>query len=139
MRALDVPEGVEVLELGLHPESLGTGRPHRDVRVAAEAALFHVAVVHADGDQDRAEPREELRGIRGGSQVRLGDDLDERHAAAIEVQVGPVGGVGEAFVEGLAGVLFHVDPGDVAPWRGPPRVSNSTLPAVASGRSYWEI
>ena len=37
------------------------------------------------------------------------DDLDERHAAAVVVDVGAAVGIGEAFVQRLAGVLFHVD------------------------------
>ena len=55
---------------------------------------------------------EELRGVGGRPQVGLGDDLDERHAAAVVVDVGLAIGVGEPFVQRLAGVLFHVDARD---------------------------
>jgi hypothetical protein len=109
---LHVAEGVQVLDLDLHPQCLGTGRPHRDVGVAAQTALFHIAVVDLDRHEDGAEPGEELRGIGGRPEVRLGDDFDQRHAAAVEVEVGAGAGIGEPVVERLAGVLFHVDPGD---------------------------
>ena len=111
-RALHVAERVEVLDLCLHAERLGPGRPHRHVGVAAKAALFHVAVVDADGDEDRAQAAEEVAGVGGGAQVRLGHDLDERHAAAVEVEIGVAIGVGEAVVQRLAGILFEVDAGD---------------------------
>ncbi len=110
--ALHVPEGVEVLDFDLDAERGRPGRPHRDVGVAAQAALFHVAVVDADGHEDGAQAREELRGIGRRPQVRLGDDLDERHAAAVEVEMGPAIGVREAVVQRLAGVLLHVHAGD---------------------------
>ena len=119
------------------PSVVSPGRPHGDVRVAAQAALFHVAVVDAEPDEDLAQPAEELGRVGRRPQVRLGDDLDERHAAAVEVDVGLAIGVGEALVERLAGVLLHVDARDADTLRRPPTVSGA--PPVASGRSYWEI
>ena len=110
--ALHVAERVEVLELRLDAECLLAGRPHRYVRVTAQAALFHVAVVDADCHEDGAQPRKELRGVRRRSEVRLRDDFDEGHAAAIEIEVGAPVGVGKAFVQRLPGVLFHVHPDD---------------------------
>ena len=96
------------LTSALVPSASAPARPHRHVRVAAQAALFHVAVVDAEPDQDRAQAAEELGGVGRRPQVGLGDDLDERHAAAVVVDVGLAIGVGEAFVQRLAGVLFHV-------------------------------
>ena len=60
-------------------------------------------------DQDVAQPGEELGGLGRRAHVGLGDDLDERHAAAVVVDVGAAIGIGEALVQRLAGVLFHVD------------------------------
>ena len=111
-RLLDVLEGVQVLDLGLGPERRRAHRPHRDVGVAAQAPLLHVAVVDANRHQNLAQPAEELAGLGGRAQIRFGHDLEERDTAAIEVQVGPAVGIGKAFVQGLAGVLFEVRPGD---------------------------
>ena len=63
-RLLQVAEGVEVLDLGLRAERRRAGRAHRHVRVAAQAALFHVAVVHAEPDQQVAQVLEEQRPLR---------------------------------------------------------------------------
>jgi hypothetical protein len=109
---LHVAERVEVLELGLDPERRRPGRSHRHVRVAPQASLFHVAVVHAQGHEHLAHAAEGLGRVRRGPEVRLGDDLDERHAAAVEVQVGPPRRIGAGVVQRLAGVLFHVHAGD---------------------------
>ena len=86
-------------------------RPHRDVGVTAQAALFEVAVVDADGHEHVAHEREVGRGGRGAAQVGLGHDLDQRRAGAVQVDAGEVRVAG-ALVQRLARVLFHVDAGD---------------------------
>ena len=48
-------------------------------------------------------------GFGGRAHVRLADDLDERDAAAVVVDVGAAIGIGKPFVQRLARVLFHVD------------------------------
>ena len=53
----------------LVPSFVSADGTHRDVGVAAQAALFHVAVVDAERDQDRAQPAEEL----GGRRRRIAD------------------------------------------------------------------
>ena len=110
--ALHVAEGVQVLQLGLDAEGRLPARTHRDVRVAAQAPLLHVPVVDADRDEDFAHAAEGFGGVGRRPQVGLGHDLDERHAAAVEIQVGGAGRVGEAVMERLAGVLLHVHAGD---------------------------
>ena len=87
-RLLQVAEGVDVLHLRLGAERLLPTRAHRDVGVAAQAALFHVAVVDAEPHQDVAQAREELGRLGGRAHVGLRHDLDERHAAAVVVDVG---------------------------------------------------
>src|SRR5205085_5074328 len=83
-RLLHVAERVEVLDLDLRAQGRGPGRPYRHVGVAAQAALFEVAVVGADRGQHVAQAAEEVGGDRRGADVRLGDDLDQRRAGTIE-------------------------------------------------------
>ena len=68
-RALDVPERVQVLQLDLRAERRGRARADRHVCVAAKAALFHVAVVGADGDEDLANRGCATRRWRSGSRA----------------------------------------------------------------------
>ncbi len=110
--ALHVAERVEVLQLGLDAKLFGADRAHRHVGVAAQASLLHVAVVDADGDEHGAEAGKAFGGFGGRAQVGLADDLYQGHTAAVEVQVRAGVGVGKAFVQRLAGILFHVDAGD---------------------------
>ena len=108
-RALDVTEGIEVLELSLDAERRCAGGPDRHVGVAAQTAFFHVAVVDPDGDQDLADAAERFGGVGRRPQIRLGHDLDQRHAAPVEVQVGPPRGIWQSVMQRLSGVLLHVD------------------------------
>ncbi len=113
------------LTSALVPSVVCALRAHRHVGVAAQAALFHVAVVDAEPDEDaRAAVSKKCGGLGRRAQVRLGDDLDERHAGAVEVDVGLAIGVGKALVQRLAGVLFHVDARDARCARGPSAPSN---------------
>ena len=59
--------------------------PHRHVGVAAQRPLLHVAVRGADGDDGRAQQGQEPARLRGVAEVRLGDDLEQRGAGAVEV------------------------------------------------------
>src|SRR5262249_45838064 len=111
-RLLKEPERVEILHLGLRAERRLAAWAHRDVRVAPQASLLHVAVVDAEPHEDRAQMAEEFGRIRCRSKIRLADDLDERHAAPIEVDVALAIRVREPFVHRLPGVLFHVDARD---------------------------
>ena len=61
------------------------GPAHRDVRVAAQRALLHVAVRDADRLDRRLQQREEPPRGLGRAQVGLGHDLEQRRAAAVEV------------------------------------------------------
>ena len=83
--ALEEAERVHVLELGLGPQLGRPGRPDRHVGVAAQRALRHVDVGDAEPPERRAQQRQPLAGLLGRVDVRLGDDLDQRRAAAVEV------------------------------------------------------
>ncbi len=83
-------------------------RPYRDVGVAAQAALFHVAVVHPERDEDLTKLPERLGGVPSRAQIRLGDDLDQRRAAAIEIEAGLLVGVRKPLVERLARIFLQV-------------------------------
>ncbi len=108
----DEAEGVDVLHLGLGAELLLAAGADADVGVAAEGAFLHVAVADGGVEEDLLEAGEVFVGLVGGADVGLGDDLYKWCPAAVEVDVGARGGVGEAVVDALAGVLFHVQAGD---------------------------
>ena len=77
--------------------------------------LVHIGVGDASGDEDLLKGLEVGEGFLGRLDVRLGDDLHERGAGAVEIDeggVGEVGGFGDIFLEvdavefdDLAGVL----------------------------------
>jgi len=99
-------EGVDVLQLDARAELLRAARPDADVGVAAEGALFQVAVVDAQVDQRQPQRLEVLARLFGRAQLRLADDLDERDARAVQIHLAAALGV-----DVLAGVLLEVDAG----------------------------
>ena len=76
----------------------------RDVHVAAELAFFHVGIGDAALLEDHLQRAEIGEGFLAGFEVRLGDDLHERRAGAVEVDERGVAEVG-----GFGDVLFEVD------------------------------
>ena len=112
-RLLEIAERVDVLHFRLRAQG-GLALPaHRDIGVAAQAPLVHVAVIDAEPHQDLPQRLKEQRGFGRRPHVGLADDLHQRHAAAIEIEVGLPVGVAKAFVQRLAGILFHVDAGQL--------------------------
>ncbi len=75
-RLLHVPEGIQVLDLGLRAELAFANGPDRHVGVTPQAALFHVAIVDAYRHEDGAETAEELPRVCGRAKIRLRDDLE---------------------------------------------------------------
>ena len=70
----------------LVPELVGAGRPHRDVGVDAQRALLHVRRRRRRAARSVARSSSShSRALRRRAQVGLGDDLDQRRAAAVEV------------------------------------------------------
>src|SRR5207248_2075946 len=57
-RAIDAAEGVDVLDFHLRAELRRAARAERDIRIAAERALFHIARRGADVAQEIAQRRE---------------------------------------------------------------------------------
>ncbi len=68
---------------------------------------------------DVAEGLREEDDLPGGGEIRLGDDLEEGRAGAVEIDDGEVdGGAAGRVVEELAGVLFEVGADDADAARG---------------------
>ena len=111
-RLLDEAEGVDVLQLGAGAEFLLAEGADRDVGVAAEGALLEVAVADAEIDDDLVQLLEVGDGLVGAAHVRLGDNLQQRRAGAVEVDQRAAGALGALAVEEFAGILLHVDAGD---------------------------
>ena len=108
---LDEAERVHVLELGLRPELARPDGADGDVGIAAQRPLLHVHVADAEPAQRRAQQPQPLAGLLGRAHVGLGDDLDQRGAAAIEVDdrgLGPVDAPAGARVHELGRVLLEV-------------------------------
>ena len=95
----------------LVPSSVAAGRAHRDVGVDPQAALLHVHVGDAELAHRLAQQPRPLGRFGGAAQVGLGDDLDQRRAAAVEVDQRGVGAVDPARladVDRLRRVLLEV-------------------------------
>ncbi len=109
-----VAEGVEVLDLALGAEACLAAAAHRDVGVAAQAALFHVAVAGFGIEQHLVEGLQVVLGFGGAGHVGLRNDLDQRHAAAVEVHqaLARQGLTAGRLVQELAGVLLEMEPLD---------------------------
>ena len=107
-RLADEAERVDVLHFGLGAELALPTRTNADVGVAAQRAFFHVAVAHAGVEDDFLQPRQVFLGFVGRGDVGLADDLDQRHAGAVQVDRGPLAAVGQAVVQALARVFFQV-------------------------------
>ncbi len=98
-------EGVEVFHLGAGAQLCRAHRADGEVHVAAQRALLHLAVGDAEVLQRGAQLLQISDHLIRRAEVRLGDDLDQRHAAAVVVRAGLVNPV---VVHQLAGVLLHV-------------------------------
>ncbi len=119
-RQLDGLEGVEVLHLDLGAELLLADRPHTDVGLAAHRAFLHVGCADAQVAQDLLELDQVGARFFGRANVRLGDDLQQRHAGTVQVDEGhraaafAQAGSGHSLdrVYQLAGILLQVGPRD---------------------------
>ena len=122
-RNLDALERVDVLGLGAGAELVLPDRAQRHVGVAAQRALVHPHVGNIQGAQQVPQRGDIGPGHFGGTLAGpldgFGDDLDQRHAGAVDVQQRGGGAVDAAGVAAdvgqLAGVLLHVRALDVDP------------------------
>ena len=91
----------------LVPSLVVAAQAQRHVGVAAERALLHVAVADAEVAHQRPQRAHVLGRLVGGAQVRLADDLAQRHARAVVVDQARA----RVGVHVLARVLLQVDAG----------------------------
>ena len=107
---------VEVLELGLGAQLGLAAAAQRHVAVAAHGTLLHGAVRNAQRHKDATELLHKQASLLGRAQVGLGDELDQRRAAAVVVDErlgrGGNAALGATHVDHLGGVLLHVDAQD---------------------------
>ena len=145
-RLLHEAEAVQVLDLAAGAERLARAA-HRHVRVAAEAAFLHVAVADADPADERVQRLRVGDRLVRAAQVRLGHDLEQRRAGAVEVDAGHAV---EVLVQALARVLLEVRAREVhadrrrasatrcrrrRPARRGSRTARSGSPSAGPGRS----
>ena len=135
-RAADEAHRVQVLDLAARAERVARAA-HRDVGVAAQVALLHVAIARAEVAQDRAQLAHDGDRLLGRADVRLGHDLHQRHARAVEVDQRRVGAL---IVQALAGVHLDVQAGDAdRPWPCRRGGRSMSLPLPTKGCAYCEI
>ena len=111
-RLRHVAERVQVLDLAPGAQRRA-GAPHRNVGVASEAAFLHVAVADPQPHHQHMQGAGVLHSLCRRSHVRLGDDLEQRRAGAVQVDAAARTTIVAVVVvmQALAGVLFKVGPG----------------------------
>ena len=141
--ARDEAERVDVLDLGARAEPSSPSGRTETLASTAERALLHLGVGDPELDDRLAQQLEEAPRLLGGVDVGLRDDLDERCAAAVEVDDRVARATDPArraaVVNRLGGVLLEVGADDAAPRGRRLQSALSTLPSMQSGRSYCEI
>ena len=110
--ARDEVEGVHVLDLRARPQLVRAGRTHGDVGVDPQRPLLHLGVGDPSSTIGLPQELEEALRLVGRADVRRGHDLDERRAAAVEVDERRVGTADPAGppsdVDGLGRVLLEM-------------------------------
>ena len=103
-------ERVQVLDLAARAEFLLADGAHGHVDVAAERTFLHVAVADAQPHHEAVQRFRVGDGFRGAADFRLGDDLQQRRAGAVQVDAAHAVVV---LVQRLAGVFLEVGAGQV--------------------------
>src|SRR5690606_20408454 len=80
---LDKAEGVQVLDLDPGAEFLLSLRSDRDIGVAAQRALLHVAVADIEGDEEITQDLYVLCSLLPGTEVGSAYDLDKGNTGAV--------------------------------------------------------
>ena len=83
--ALERAEAVQVFNLDARAQFAAAGRAQRNIGLKADDALFHVARIDAQRAQDGAQAFSVGARFFGRMHIRFGDDLQQSHAAAIEI------------------------------------------------------
>ena len=99
-------EGVQVLQLGSGAEFITALRCDGDVDVAADRALLHLAVADSGVLEEQHYLFEVCHNFLCAVEIRLGNYLNKRNAAAVVVREGDTV---HFVVNQLAGVLLKVD------------------------------
>jgi hypothetical protein len=81
-RLHDITDRVQVLDLAACAVGLA-GAAHRNVAVAAQRPLLHIAVAGPEIAQDRAQFAQIYASFLGAAQIGLRDDLHQRDAGPI--------------------------------------------------------
>ena len=134
---LDGPEAVEVLDLddrrGDRLAVLGDVKV--DVGIAPQRAFLHLAVGDLQVAQGQPQLLEAAAGVGRAADVGLGDDLEERNARAVQVDLGEAA----VAVHQLAGVFLEMDPRQAAPAAAAAVLAHRNLevaaPAKTAGRT----
>src|SRR6185437_9350652 len=113
-RLHDVADRIHVLDLAARAEGRSRA-PHGDVAVTAEAAFLHVAVACAEIAQDRAQLAEIGARFLGAAKIGLRDDLHQRDAGPVEIDICPRRML---IVQTFAGILLEMEPGNTDLARG---------------------
>ena len=115
-RVLDSFEGVDVLHLRLRTQLLRPRRTKRDIQIGAEISLLHAAIRDVNIFKDRLDFFHIGARFLRRRHIRLGHDLDQRHAGTVVVHVRRCGVLdGRSRMDQLACVLLHVDARDADP------------------------
>ncbi len=83
--AADGGNGIEVFKLHLRAERIAFVFAQGDVHVAAEISFFHIRIGGAAVLKDHLQRAEIGESLLCGFEIRLGDDLHQRGAGAVEI------------------------------------------------------
>ena len=98
-------EAVEVLDLGARAEFIAANGAHGNVCLKTQHAFFHVAGVHTEVAQDRADFRGVIERSFDGANIRLGDDLKQGDTRTVEIDQRII-----FFVREFRRIFFDVNP-----------------------------
>ena len=87
-RLADKAKRIDVLHFSLGAERFLPPRTHAHVCVAAKRSFLHVYVADAGVENDLLQPGKVVVSFIRRRDVWLADDLNQRHATAVEIEVG---------------------------------------------------
>ncbi len=105
-------ERVQILHLGLGAELFRAAQPDAYIGVAAQVTLFHIAGGDLDVLQHLLQLGQKRVGFVRIPHIGIADNLDQRRAGPVQVDVSEAVGILESVMNALAGVVFHVDARD---------------------------